>query len=206
MVAPRDFAAALKVATAGLESQAIAPLLAQAARQTLAEVQAEGIAPQNYIRAVNGHVGASEDEVIPPGPIFYQFNWLPEIAEYALGFAEARSPVKSGRFKNSWFAMVNGSLMQGGFGTIPVDAELIVTNDQPYARKIEVGHMKMSVPPGVVQDTRQAVMRRFGNVVNASVKFISLEGAYTLRTKSGRKDRKAGHQLTYPALLVTQRL
>lgn len=204
MARPQAFERELKIATAGLEPAAISKLLAQTARKALAEAQSSGEAPHGYTRFVNGREGASEEQVTPPGPIVYLFDWLGPIAEYALAFAEARSPVLSGRFKKSWFVMVNG-IPATDFSAIAPDAELIITNDQPYARKIEVGHMHMRVPPGIVQDTRQAVMRRFGNTVTTQVRFISLAGAYTLRKGARRKDRKAGRAISYPALVITQR-
>jgi len=63
----------------------------------------------------------------------------------------------------------------------------------------------MRVPAGVIEDTRQAVMRRFGDVIVAQKRFISLAGAYTLRRGSRRKDRTTGKQLFYPALVVAMR-
>lgn len=212
---PSTFARDLRVATAGLEPDAIGKLLAKTARKALSEAQGAGEAPKHYVRVVNGQEGVSEDAVKPPGPIVYIFSWLPEIAEYALAFAKARSPVLSGRYRDSWFAMVNGEATED-IDNIPPDAELIITNDQPYSRKIDVGHMKMSVPPGIVEDMRQAVMRRFGNVITAQRRMISLGGAYTLagvfrkgvrpHARTGlRKDTARGASLTYPALVVTMR-
>lgn len=204
MARPAAFERELRVATAGLQPQAIAKLLAETARKALADAISSGEAPNNYVRAVNGRVGVSEDHVIPPGPILYTFNSLPDVAEYALAFAMARSPVKSGRFKRSWFVMVNGRMIFDP-QSIEIDAEVILTNDQPYSRKIETGHMTMRVPPGIVEDTRQAVMRRFGNIVTAQKRFISLSGAYVLRRGGKRRDRTRGHELLYPALVVSLR-
>lgn len=179
MARPQAFERELKLATAGLEPAAISALLAQAAKQALVEAQSQGVAAREFVRSVNGRVGAPEESVIAPGPIVYSFNWLPEIAAYALAFVEERSPVASGRFRRSWFVMVNGALVTD-FEAVPLDAEIIITNDQPYARKIEVGHMKMRVPPGIVEDAQQAVMRRYGNIVKARKRFINLSGAYVL--------------------------
>lgn len=209
MARPQAFERELRLVTADLEPQSIARLLAQTARKALAEVQAEGIFPERYERAVNGRIGASEDSVQPPGPITYTANWLPEVAAYALAFAMERSPVRSGRFKKSWFVMVDGRETRD-LESIPDEAECIITNDQPYARKIEVGAMQMRVPPGVAQDTRQAVLRRFGNIVTAQVRFIPLAVGYALRRGSQRKgradrDRSAGRQLLYPAVVIAHR-
>lgn len=212
MARPQAFERELKIATAGLELPAINALLAKTAREALAQAQRSGEAPQHYVRRVNGRQGAPEESVQAPGPIVYTFSVLPEIAAYALTFAQTRSPKRSGRFRRSWFVMVNG-LHVTAFDNIPPDAEVIITNDQPYARKIEIGKTEsgrpfvIQVPPGIVEDTRQAVMRRFGNTITAQRRFISLGGAYKLRSGGRRrKDRGAGRALTYPALVINQRL
>lgn len=233
MARPQAFDRELRLATAGLDPDAIVRLLAQTAHKALAEVQANGAAPARYTRIVNGRVGAPEESVIPPGPILYEFSWLPEIVEFALAFAIERSPVGGppddehpGLFKNSWFVLVNGAVA-GDLAAIPPDAEVIVTNDRPYARKIEVGAMTMRVPPGIIEDTRQAVFRRFGNIITAEKRFISLAGAYILAGRrplrlaaqdrrssafragrthlAARKDTARGQELRYPALVLRQR-
>jgi hypothetical protein len=199
---PQAFERELRVATAGLEPKAISALLAQTARKAVAEAQTEGVFPHEYTRVVNGRVGASEDAVTPPGPIVYVGSWLPQVATYALAYARERSPVQSGRFKDNWFVMVNG-VVTTAFDAIGPEDEAILTNDQPFARKIEVGRTEagrpfvLRVPPGIVENTRQAVLRRFGNVIRAERRFISLAGGYTPR-------REGGRPVTYPALLLTQ--
>ena len=190
-----SFERQIKVATAGLEPAAIAVKLAAVARRALAEAIRSGEAPSTYERVVNGRVGAPEDSVVPPGPIVYRFNWLGPVAVYALEFLRARSPVRAGRYRESHFVMANGR--KTAPESIPPGAELIVTNDRPYARKIQVGAMKMSVPPGIYEDARQAVQRRFGRIVRVDLRFVSLAGAYRLR-----RGRKRGQPITYPALVV----
>lgn len=216
MARPQAFERELRLATAFLDPQNISRELAAFARQSLAQVQASGQASQFYEKSVNGRRGAAEETVVPPGPIVYDFSYLPEIAEFALEFARNRSPVDSGRYKGSWFVLVNGETVPD-LSAIPDDAELVITNDQPYHRKIDVGAMKMRVPPGIVEDTRQAVMRRFGNVIRAERRFVNLasgrgdtEVPYILRRGSQRKgrtdkDRRAGAEMTYPALVITHR-
>lgn len=212
MMARQSIDRQLRVATAGLEPQAISALLAREARRLLAEAQAAGEAPRRYQRFVNGREGVAEDRVIPPGPIVYNFSWLPEVVVYALGYAEGRSPVLSGRYKKSWFAMV-GTEIVTDYEAIDMDAEVIITNNQPYSRKIDVGHMKMSVPPGIAEDVRQTVMRRFGNVVVAERRLVHLPNPYILKGRFSRgvrtfartklkPDVGAGREMTYPAVVI----
>lgn len=204
----------LKIATAGLEPPAIAALLAQTAREALAESISDGTGSPDYDKFVNGRQGLPEESVIPPGPILYLFSAMEEVAAYALAFCVARSPVRSGRYKASWFVLANGAPTDPN--NIPHGAEVIVTNDRPYARKIDVGHMKMSVPSGIIESARQAVNRRFGNFVFAQRRMITLAGGYVLKGRfrrgasgTGRrklaKDTQAGAQLTYPALVLSVR-
>lgn len=189
------------IATAGLSPQAINALLARTAKQALAEAISSGEASPRYQRAVNGRVNVPEEQVQAPGPILYAFSYLEEITTYALEFARARSPKASGRYRNSWFAMVDGRVWNGRTD-IPADAQVIVTNDRPYSRKIEVGAMKMRVPPNIVEDARQAVQQRYGGTVKASKRFIELSGAYRLRRNGGRRGRRRGDPITYPALVI----
>jgi len=204
MARPQAFERELRIATQGLQPEAISKLLAQTARRALADAISSGEAPRSYVRAVNGRIGVSEDQVIPPGPIVYNFNFLPDVIVYGQAFFRERAPVKSGAYRDSLIVLVNGAQVRA-FNNIPLDAEVILVPTVPYSRKIEVGSMVMRVPAGVIEDTRQAVMRRFGDVIVAQKRFISLAGAYTLRRGNRRKDRTTGKQLLYPALVVAMR-
>jgi hypothetical protein len=203
MASLRAFERELKVATAGLEPQAINKLLAQTAHQALEEAQR----PVKRPRALSAMSMAAK--VLPKS------RSKPRARSSMCFPGSTRSRIRQGLCRRTLAGpvgpvqilvvrLVNGSLWGGE--DIPPDAELILTNDQPYSRKIEIGRMVMRVPPGIVEDTRQAVMRRFGNVIQAQKRFIPLAGAYTLKTSSGRrKDRQAGRELSYPALVVSQR-
>lgn len=206
----------LRLATAGMAPENIAKELAAFARRELAAAIQSGEASERFDRYVNGNFGAAEETVVPPGPILYVFHWWREIVEFALQTAVERSPEKSGRYKQSWFVMTPGGAVKS-FDEIPINASVILTNNQPYSRKIDVGHMRMSVPPGIVEDVRRAVMARFGNFVTAKRTMITLPGGYILkgrfrrgyrpfaRTKL-RKDTMAGAQMTYPALVMTMKV
>lgn len=196
------FERSLRVATAGLEPGQINATLAKTARAALADAISSGEASERYVRSVNGRIGAPEETVDAPGPIVYRFSYLDEAVVYALAFARERSPTRKGTYKRSWFAMVNGRPWDGQ-SPIPLDAEVIVTNDQPYHRKIEVGAMTMRVPPHIVEDTRQAVQRAFRGAIRAQMRFVDLAGAYRLERNHGRRGRRKGDPITYPAVILT---
>jgi hypothetical protein len=137
------------------------------------------------------------------------------VIEFAPHSPVERSPEKSGRYKQSWFVMTPGGRVRS-FDDIPINATVIFCNDQPYSRKIDVGHMQMSVPPGVVEDVRKMVLAKFGNLVTARRTMIPLPNGYVLkghfrrgvrqfsRTKL-RMDTQADAQMVYPALELAMR-
>ncbi|UPT99370.1 hypothetical protein J4G48_0015505 [Bradyrhizobium barranii subsp. apii] len=210
------FAKDLQLATAGIAPENIGKELAAFARSELAKAIQEGEGSERYERYVNGRLGAQEETVVPPGPILYVFHWWREIVEFVLQTAVERSPEKSGDYKKSWFIMTPGGVVKS-FDDIPINSTVVLTNNRPYARKIDVGHMRMTVPPGIVEDVRRAVMARFGNFVIAKRTMIPLPGGYVLkghfrrgyrpfaRTKL-RPDTMAGAQMTYPALVLSMKV
>ncbi len=211
------FAKDLQLATAGIKPENIARELAKFARSENAKAIQEGEGSERYEIYVNGRLGAAEETVVPPGPILYVYHWWREIVEFTLQSLVERSPDKSGRYKRSWFVMTAGGRVKGGnFDTLPMNADVIFCNDQPYSRKIDVGHMRMSVPPGVVEDVRKMVMAKFGNMVSSRRTMIPLPNGYVLKGKFRRgyrqfartklrRDTQAGSQMTYPALVLTMK-
>lgn len=160
---------------------------------------------------VDGRKDASEDSVKAYGVIRYEFTRLAEIAAFALKRAQELSPVESGAYKAAWFVMAGGRAVDPG--AIPNGVELVVTNDQPYHRKLELtvnadhwrsdGKARARLPAGIVERLRQEVYREFGKTVDASVSFITLQGGYVLKGRGKRrKDTAAGQQMTYPALIL----
>jgi hypothetical protein len=97
--------------------------------------------------------------------------------------------------------------------SIPPDASIILTNDQPYSRKINAGAkgFERYAPPGVVEKVRQAVLAKFGATISANVVYLHLEGAHVLqrdlrhiykgrRYGAPRRDARAGMEITYPGV------
>lgn len=165
---------------------------------------------------VDNRPATSEEQVKPFGLIVYRFDRMREVASFALREAEEASPVLSGRYKRSWFLMLGSHEI--GLDEIPARATIILTNDQPYSRKINVGakgYEKYRIPSGIVERVRQEVLRRYGSVVSAEVQFIQFPGGghvleKSLRRKrshgrrgSFRADSMAGMQITYPSLVLT---
>jgi len=169
-----------------------------------------GDAPPHWTTNVDGRQGAPESSVRPDGFILYKFNVMGLAAKAALQLCKERSPVRSGRYRDSWVVVVEGKPWPGDVADVPDGKDVMIVNPQPYARKIDTGAMKMSVPPGIVEAVRQSIQRKFPTV-NAARAFVTvpsglLENApYILRRNGRAKDRAAGKAITYPALILTRR-
>ena len=205
----------VRLATADISPENIGKELARFARSELSEAIINGEASPTYDKFVNGREGAEEETVVPPGPILYVFSYWEPIIEFALAYLNKRSPVLTGRYQGSHVVMI-GSQVVSPSTQISSDEEVIIVNTQPYSRKIEVGHMRMSMPDGVYEDARAAVQRQFGRALQVRVKQILLPNGYILKgrfTKGYKKfartklkrDTEAGARMTYPALVMTMR-
>ena len=70
------------------------------------------------------------------------------------------------------------------------------------------------MPPGIVEKVRQAVLAKYGAIVDAQIAYLDLEAAYTLkrdlrhiyrgrRYGAPRNDARAGMSITYPAVIFS---
>jgi hypothetical protein len=152
----------LRLATADLEPEAINAALAQFAKKSLAEVISAGRASSRYERYVNGRQGAPEEAVEAPGPIVYEFSFWEPIITFAIDEITRRSPKKSGRFARSFVVLANQKPVTD-YASISPEAEVIITNVQPYIRKVEAGVVGGQKRFFVFDGTKRALARQFGN-------------------------------------------
>ena len=214
MASPRSVARNIRL----FRDQALSPA-AQSARLAAVAIKARdqavhsGDAPPHWVTIVDGRQGAPETSVQPDGFILYKFNVMGLAAQAALQLCRDRSPVRSGRYRDSWMVVVDGRPWTEDVADIPEGVSVMIVNPQPYARKIDTGAMKnMSVPPGIVDAVRKLVQRKFPTV-NAARAFITIPSGlmenapYVLRRSTGRsKSRSAGTAMTYPAMILTKRI
>jgi hypothetical protein len=162
------------------------------------------------------------------GRIEALFSSLVDAAVFAYEFAVKKSPEKSGDYKKNWFFIVNGQPWTAPLSQIPPGAEVVLTNNSDYHRKIDVGgqRLRMSVRPQIIEQTRQAVMKKFPGIV-AERKFITIPGGYVLkgqsyrsgisydkktrkyirlhpRQQTRRSDTRKDEPMTYPSLFLTE--
>jgi hypothetical protein len=164
--------------------------------EEIARQRGRGAAIPTVETTVDGVRGAALTSVKIGGRIRFDFRYWREIAEFALKTLMDLSPVESGDYRSGHFIMANGQKVEAS--AIPPDVvALIITNDMPYSRKIQIGAMRMSVPPGVYDRARVAINAKYGNVFRTDVIFVDLAGAYELKKKSGR--------VRYPALSIRGR-
>lgn len=216
----------LRLATKGLEPAAINAALARFARSELAKAISAGASPQ-YTKYVNGREGAPEETVQAPGPIVYEFvNW-PLVIDAAISELLRRAPRKTGRFHASFIVIANQRLVTD-YRQIAPYAEVIITNFQPYVRRVEAG--KRIGQKRVFDSSKNALSRRYGDLFRFETRFLNiatgvhpeipyiLKGGAPLRAaamnsrssvfRAGgthlarRKDTMAGQALTYPSIVI----
>lgn len=158
----------------------------------------EGAATPVYLQAVNGRVGVPASAVRAPGAIVYSFEWLSPAALFGLTWLKTASPVRTGRFRRSFIVTADGREVRPE--AIDFAAVVQIVNTQPYARKIQVGAQGFESRRGLFDAAARRINREFRGLVKARVVFVRLRSAYQLRGSQGRRGRRAGSEITYPAI------
>lgn len=198
--------------------------IVRTAKQAHGEVMADPPAPSSFVRIVDGQIGAPEEAVKADGRIVYQYSRIQEVAEFALATLIDKSPELSGAYKSAHQLYLNGHSVADLSGYQSGD-DVMITNTLPYARKIEVGAMKMRVSgtSKVYQQARRIVMGRFGNMAKVEFTFRAVIGGHgldqaktatrrraasgVLESKIGKKFGKSAHNasdMRYPCLVIRE--
>ncbi|WP_424813565.1 hypothetical protein [Roseococcus sp. YIM B11640] len=205
MASPKAFETVIKLSIAKAQPPEVQKLHARIARQGLAEHLARRSDKPRVTTIVDGRRGASENSVRPYGVIRYEFDNLRDAAIFAKEQLEELSPKLTGHYAGRWFFMVDGSEVLAD--AIPPTARMIiVTNDEPYSRRLVVGKRAdgrpfslQNPPPGFLVLARRAVLARFGNSVEVGMPFI------LLNEKPAATPRARREQMTYPSLALHAR-
>lgn len=158
-------------------SQAIANLtkgeperIARVAKEGHARIMKTPPEPSDFVRRVDGVRGAREEAVKTNGVIIYTYMRLQPIVDFAIETLRELSPVLTGNYLASHTLYVGGAPAMDASGAMAGET-VFISNPQPYARKIEMGRMVMTVSgtDKVYQQAEQRIKRRFGN--QAWIKF-----------------------------------
>jgi hypothetical protein len=109
---------------ADIGPQAMAAELARFSKEALVDYLRSEPLPPGYTTFVNGRRDAPEEQVRPPGPIVYVFNWWPQILSFAMAYLRGRSPTggaggHKGRptaYKDSFFVLAGAGKAPRGNG------------------------------------------------------------------------------------------
>lgn len=140
--------------------------------------------------------------------IIIRYLAMQDVVDFALQTLRERSPVGSGDdehpglYRDSHIVFLNGRVVQGGdVGAFRPGDQINISNPVPYARKIEIGRLTMSVPPHIYEDAAAIVGGRFGN--RAVVKFTFMPvrfggiadfAAFSKRLRPGRRMSEKARQ------------
>lgn len=158
--------------------------------------------PNAFERYVDGREGIPEEAVRPAGLIVYTYARMGEIVDYAIEVLRELSPVLSGRYRESHEVFVDG-VLAGIDRNFEGAREIVITNVTPYARKIEVGNMKMRVPGShaVYSQAIGDVRARYGNLARIIFDYRGLVGGAL--PGFGRERNRS--DVRYPSLVITER-
>ena len=199
---------------ADIGPEAMARELAKFARANVADYLRSEPIPPGYETFVNGRRGMAEEAVKAPGPIIYVCNWWPQILTFALAYLRGRSPVGPPKahkdpataYRDSFFVLANGREHHPRqWSLIPPDIkEVIITNESGYHRKVDVQLMggapiKMSVPPGIMEDGAAAIAGKFGGLVEARRIYSTPHSGQWKR----RHGPRSGKLVDSPAIVLT---
>lgn len=161
-------------------AEATHQVLVAVAKREHARVMATDPRPATFRRYVDGREGVAEEEVSAFGVILYEYPRLDVVVAYALAALRERSPVgppEMGHYRDGHQLFIAGSPAAGMSAWRPGE-EVMITNLRPYARKIELGSMTMTVPgtDHVYEQARQATRAIYGGVATVLFQFRDVAG------------------------------
>ncbi|BAL77032.1 hypothetical protein [Bradyrhizobium cosmicum] len=140
--------------------------------------------------------------------LVFRYQAMQDIVDFALSVLRERSPVGTGNdkhpglYRDSHTVFLNGHVVQGAdVSAFRPGDQINISNPVPYARKIEIGRLTMSVPPHVYEDSALIVAGRYGN--RASVKFtfmpvrfggVAAFAAFSKQIRPGRRMSEKARQ------------
>jgi hypothetical protein len=195
-------------------------LLLRVGREGHARIMADaGQTKPDFDAYANSPGNTNLDSVIVPGPIVYRYRYLRNVISDVLDALRKASPVLSGDYVRSHTLFIDGTATDKPPLNLPRDAEIMISNPVPYARRIEVGKTEsgrafvIQVQPNVYERVARAMNTKYRNVAKISFGYATLPDAHTIKgglgaryvAKGGasRKRRQAvGKQVQAPAIFI----
>lgn len=147
--------------------------------------------------------------------IVYRFLDMQEVVAFALLTLREMSPVGSvddehpGLYRDSHTVFIDGRVVKDAAGWRP-GQQINISNPVPYARKIEVGHMKVNVPPHVYERAAPIIAARFPAVkvrfLFMPVSFASAQAYASSEIGQGERGTRKSRRdwlVRQPALQIT---
>ncbi|KAA1052957.1 hypothetical protein [Azospirillum argentinense] len=185
--------------------QAVQRQLVTTARAQIERVQ-QRANPSATAVYVDGCKGAPLDSVKPFGVVYAEFSYLAQVVEAALDLLSSTSPIETGAYGDSHAAYVDGERV-AELSVIGEARRVVISNETPYARVIEVGigsrvpwSKQQQVPAqGPYRAAVRALRRQFGHVAKIVFTFVALDvGTFIGDAPHGPKNR-------FPALILEAR-
>lgn len=129
---------------------------------------------------VNNVPGALSSLTIP-GQVTFVWRWGKPIVEEARRLVEQLAPVITGLYKQSFRLMINGEEVAWNAPIPEDDSEVLISNVQPYARKLEI-----RASDGILEAASVVLRQQYGAFVDVSFQYIDLAPPVWI-TKKGKK-------------------
>lgn len=174
--------------------------LVETAKREHAKIMGADPRPSTFRRFVDGTEGAREEAVKAFGVIQYDYVRLDAVVQFAMEILFDRSPVLSGEYRLAHTLFVDDVAVPNLENWRPGQT-IVISNFVPYARKIELGKMKMRVSgtSQVYEQAERIVRRRFGNMARVYFTYRGIVGGGIIHGKAAGESG-----LRYPALVIRE--
>lgn len=171
----------------------------QMAREQHAEVMSKPPIPVRWRLFVDGVEANSTSAIKWDSTVRFQYARIDVVVNYAMEALAKLSPVLTGRYQVSHTLLIDG--VPGRIEDWDWGSEIVIVNMQPYARKIEIGAMKMRVPgtDHVFQTAAKFTRSRYSTMANISFTFMPLAAGLTV---SGPGNYTAKADMRYPVMVI----
>lgn len=178
--------------------------MVKTAREQHAEVMNTPPTPVKWRLFVDGVESNDIRNVRWNSQLRFQYSRMDVVVAYALDMLTRLSPVLTGRYKATHLLLIDG-VPSTSLADWDWDQEIVITNVQPYARKIEVGAMQMRVPgtDHVFQTAAKFTRSEYGNVASITFTYRGLVAGAMVNPALAQTREHNRADLRYPIMIIT---